>query len=174
MDFLTNGLTDPRVAAEAFPFDRPTLASERELQDSSALVGVTTDASNTDAVFALSVVNQFGLSSNSAFSADDVIRISAEIQIDPSDIGRAAELYCVVKVGDSLYAKSALGEYLLWNGDLASLPAAASKTLMSIEEIVVVDELSGMAGEFAVYVAYTTDAGVLVYNSTPMQVIVEP
>lgn len=28
-DFLQNGLTDPRVAAEAPPFDRPTLASER-------------------------------------------------------------------------------------------------------------------------------------------------
>lgn len=27
-DFLANGLTDPRVAAEEFPFDRPTLASE--------------------------------------------------------------------------------------------------------------------------------------------------
>ncbi len=28
IDFLTNALTDPRVAAEAFPFDRPTLGSE--------------------------------------------------------------------------------------------------------------------------------------------------
>lgn len=28
--FLANGLTDPRVAAEVFPFDRPRLASERE------------------------------------------------------------------------------------------------------------------------------------------------
>jgi len=27
-DFLINGLTDPRVAAEIFPFDRPTLGSE--------------------------------------------------------------------------------------------------------------------------------------------------
>ncbi len=27
-DFIANGLTDPRVAAEAFPFDRPTLGSE--------------------------------------------------------------------------------------------------------------------------------------------------
>jgi len=25
LDFLSNGLTDPRVAAESFPFDRPTL-----------------------------------------------------------------------------------------------------------------------------------------------------
>lgn len=29
IDFLVNALTDPRVAAEAFPFDRPTLFSER-------------------------------------------------------------------------------------------------------------------------------------------------
>jgi hypothetical protein len=29
LDFLSNGLTDPRVAAEEFPFDRPTLRSER-------------------------------------------------------------------------------------------------------------------------------------------------
>lgn len=28
IDFLVNGLTDPRVAAETFPFDRPTLFSE--------------------------------------------------------------------------------------------------------------------------------------------------
>ena len=28
IDFLTNALTDPRVAAEEFPFDRPTLGSE--------------------------------------------------------------------------------------------------------------------------------------------------
>jgi hypothetical protein len=27
--FLENALTDPRVAAERFPFDRPRLASER-------------------------------------------------------------------------------------------------------------------------------------------------
>ena len=29
LSLLQNGLTDPRVAAETFPFDRPRLASER-------------------------------------------------------------------------------------------------------------------------------------------------
>jgi hypothetical protein len=29
VDFLTNGLRDPRVAAQSFPFDRPTLFTER-------------------------------------------------------------------------------------------------------------------------------------------------
>ena len=27
IDFLENGLTDPRVASEQFPFDRPTLSA---------------------------------------------------------------------------------------------------------------------------------------------------
>lgn len=31
IDFLSNGLTDPRVAAEQAPFDRPSLWSERNL-----------------------------------------------------------------------------------------------------------------------------------------------
>ena len=36
VDFLTHDLTDPRVAAEAFPFDRPTLRSERAAGNSGA------------------------------------------------------------------------------------------------------------------------------------------
>jgi len=39
IEFLMNGLTDPRVAAEKFPFDRPTLSSEA---DTSAL-SINTD-----------------------------------------------------------------------------------------------------------------------------------
>jgi cytochrome c peroxidase len=37
-DFLQNGLTDPRVAAQAFPFDKPQLYSER-LADHPAMLG---------------------------------------------------------------------------------------------------------------------------------------
>ena len=36
IDFLTNALTDPRVAAETFPFDRPTLATELRVTESQA------------------------------------------------------------------------------------------------------------------------------------------
>ncbi|MEL6796568.1 MAG: cytochrome c peroxidase [Planctomycetota bacterium] len=39
-DFITNGLTDPRVANETFPFDRPTLNSERPTNP--AIIGVGT------------------------------------------------------------------------------------------------------------------------------------
>jgi cytochrome c peroxidase len=34
IDFMTDALTDPRVAAETFPFDRPTLRSERTAEGS--------------------------------------------------------------------------------------------------------------------------------------------
>ncbi len=38
-DFLMNALTDPRVASETFPFDRPTLNSERAVPNPEALAG---------------------------------------------------------------------------------------------------------------------------------------
>jgi cytochrome c peroxidase len=41
IDFLENGLTDPRVANEAFPFDRPTLASERTVGNDVPIIRVT-------------------------------------------------------------------------------------------------------------------------------------
>lgn len=39
IDFMANGLTDPRVAAETFPFDRPTLHVERPQPNPSLLGG---------------------------------------------------------------------------------------------------------------------------------------
>ncbi len=44
IDFLQNGLTDPRVAAEAFPFDRPTLYAELPTAN-PAVVGAGTAGS---------------------------------------------------------------------------------------------------------------------------------
>lgn len=41
MDFVGNALTDPRVAAEIYPFDRPTLRSERDPVGSN-LYGIAT------------------------------------------------------------------------------------------------------------------------------------
>ncbi len=45
VDFLRNGLTDPRVANETFPFDRPTLYTER-LADQPINLGGATAGSN--------------------------------------------------------------------------------------------------------------------------------
>jgi cytochrome c peroxidase len=42
--FLTEGLTDPRVRDESFPFDRPTLSTERELASWTSLAEPTASA----------------------------------------------------------------------------------------------------------------------------------
>ncbi|WP_228290820.1 cytochrome c peroxidase [Shewanella cyperi] len=47
-DFLANALTDPRVAAETFPFDRPTLGSERRHNMSSALAFMSYNIGGAD------------------------------------------------------------------------------------------------------------------------------
>jgi cytochrome c peroxidase len=41
IDFLQNGLTDPRVANETFPFDRPTLMSEQPVGNDTPEIRVT-------------------------------------------------------------------------------------------------------------------------------------
>ncbi len=53
IDFLNNGLTDPRVAAGAFPFDRPTLGSEQTAAPPAVpdgVVGSPLTAARVDAV----------------------------------------------------------------------------------------------------------------------------
>lgn len=46
IDFLTNGLTDPRVAAQQFPFDRPSLHSESPFANPSLIPGGTPGSGN--------------------------------------------------------------------------------------------------------------------------------
>ncbi|MDA0687936.1 MAG: hypothetical protein O2948_04750, partial [Proteobacteria bacterium] len=50
LDFMINGLTDPRVASESFPFDRPTLASETMTSASPvSITGINSGNTATDA-----------------------------------------------------------------------------------------------------------------------------
>ncbi len=44
IDFLTDGLTDPRVANEDYPFDRPTLHSEHASTNLDLLPGAVPGA----------------------------------------------------------------------------------------------------------------------------------
>lgn len=58
IDFLANGLTDPRVAAQQFPFDRPALHTERPFPNPSLVGGgVTGSAGIAPAMIAVSPPN---------------------------------------------------------------------------------------------------------------------
>ncbi len=45
-DFLQNGLTDPRVAAQTFPFDKPTLLGERPTETPTVIVAGNAGSGN--------------------------------------------------------------------------------------------------------------------------------
>lgn len=58
IDFLTNGLTDARVASETFPFDRPILHSERPVPNPNIVAGgVAGSGSQTPVLIAISPPN---------------------------------------------------------------------------------------------------------------------
>jgi hypothetical protein len=98
-----------------------------------------------------------------------VLAINARIEIDPTDVGRNGNIYCVIVYQGVYYAMNDSGSYQAWNGDPASLPAAHATTFGSIENISIAEQLTQTSGEFAIYIAYDTNDGVLRYNSAPIQ-----
>lgn len=62
IEFLTNGLTDPRVANETFPFDRPALYADRDVSNPSLVGGGTAGSGGqTPQMIAVSPPNMFNL-----------------------------------------------------------------------------------------------------------------
>lgn len=172
VEFLVNGLTDPRAAAETFPFDRPTLASEttsEAISVNSDIAGLSTSGASTSAKFSGSVVNTDGSNDSGVFSSSEVLAISARIELDPNDVGESGNIYCVIVYQEGFYAMNSNGSYVAWNGDPATLPAMESKVFGSIENISIAEQLTQVGGEFAIYIAYDTGDSVLRYNSTPIQ-----
>lgn len=173
VDFMANGLTDPRAAAETFPFDRPVLASERiaETTNSNAnLTGVATDSSTTAARFTGSVVSATGASSNNEFTGSDVLAINVTVSTDPADVGQNADFFCVVSIDGRPYTQRADGSYSYWDGTLETLSTVRSvSALSSVENVAVANGVTGVTGEFAIYVAYRVNGGDLRYNGEPVR-----
>ncbi len=171
VDFIANALTDPRVAAETFPFDRPTLASE----SSQSIVSNVIDAVSEDSSLTTASFNFMFTESTigNVFSQSDVVTLNAAITVDANDIGASSKLFCVVNFNGAWYAMSESGSYIAWDGSLESLPSAETRTLGAVENVSVVEGLTGLAGEFAIYLAYESSSGSLVYTASPIQFSVQ-
>lgn len=166
VEFLSNGLTDPRVAAETFPFDRPTLAGESAQVDSSNsdIRGATTSGSVTDAVFTGSVASARGV--NNSVVAGETVAINARVEIAPEDVGEEGNFYYVIRFRGELFTLDDEGNFVAWDGNPENLPVAATKSrLGTIENFSIADGVALQRGSFAVYVAYDTGDGVLRYNA---------
>lgn len=170
IEFLMNGLTDPRAAAEIFPFDRPTLGSESNsspLNINTDIAGISSTGATTTARFSGSIMSSNG--SGSSFSSSEVLAITARIEVDSNDVGENGNIYCVIVYQGAYYAINGNGSIQAWNADLAALPAMSAKTLGSIENVSIAEQLTQTPGEFAIFVAYDTHDGVLRFNSAPIQ-----
>jgi len=176
VEFLTNGLTDPRAANETFPFDRPVLASERfeQTANSGSIAAVTIDDSTTESRFSASIVSENGNREDNRFSANETLSINVAVNIDAQDRGAAADFFCVVSHQGVVYALQANGSYLPWDGTVAGLSASSSTNALSgVENIAVVQGLTGIAGEFRIHTGYRTQSSELRYNEEPIVFTVE-
>ncbi len=173
IDFLENGLTDPRVANETFPFDRPTLASE--LVDSAqSIAGVSSGSDSAAASFTITVLDGDGVVGNN-FSVTDELSIAGRIEVDPVDVGTTARLFAVIVYNGSMYALNESGNFMPWDGVESSLPALESRVLESVEIVPVLEGLVvDVAGNFQIYLAYEREGGELIYNGDPAGFSISP
>lgn len=176
VEFLNNGLTDPRAANEVFPFDRPVLASERFEQtiESERITAVSADNTGTETQFSASIVSENGSRSGNLFTADETLSINIALNIDSADRGQAADFYCVVIYDGQTFALQANGSYLPWDGSAASLsPSRSTAALSGIENVAVAQGLTGISGSFRIHVGYRTATSEIRYNEEAITFSVE-
>lgn len=176
IDFIANGLTDPRVANESFPFDRPTLASELISESAvlgATIAGATSDSSATTASFVGSVASNDGGTNRRTFSTNETLAINMQINIASADTQSSGNIYCLVSYEGAFYGLNPNGNYVPWNGNPDSLPVARFETVLGdIQQMAIVEQFTQTRGEFAVFVGYDTADGVIRYNSNPVQFVV--
>ncbi|MFK7864634.1 MAG: cytochrome-c peroxidase [Pseudohongiellaceae bacterium] len=198
VDFIANGLTDPRVAAESFPFDRPTLASEVQTNTpvtptdpepepepetdpdttegeaaASAIAGVTSNASATTASFNGTVSSNTGPNNRNRFNRQEVLSVNMQINVASEDAASTGNIYSLIRYNGTFYALNENGSYVLWNSNTPVPVARRVPSLGMIQQVAVLDRLTQLGGEFAVFVGYDAEDGVIRYNSTAIQFIVD-
>lgn len=117
------------------------------------------------------MVNDQLATSESKLIISDKINLSANIQIDASDVGQAGAFYAVILWNDSVFMmKDQNGELQPWNSNLSDLVAyRTTEQLLENESVAVLSGLGGMSGKFAVFVGYqNTQTGKIIYNPEPV------
>ena len=98
----------------------------------------------------------------------DVLSVNALLNVDSNDVGSVGEVFCVVFYNGSGYAMTLAGTYTPWDGLIENLPYARSSLLNAEENISVIEGLTGMTGEFEIYLAYENVEGEMIYTASPV------
>ncbi len=106
--------------------------------------------------------------SQSAYQTSDRVDLGVTISIAPEDVGQAGKIYVVAVYAGNLYHRRTDNTWEAFSGELTDLrPTRETAALSSSEELLLLEKLTGIAGEFQFYFAYSNFLGVLKYGSSP-------
>ncbi|MCK5354682.1 MAG: DUF2202 domain-containing protein, partial [Methyloprofundus sp.] len=146
-------------------------------------IRATADGSGgTNACFVSSLTaDEQALQSGSAINTDQAVNISYQIDVDASDVGKAADWLIVASYMPTVDAPISWfvrngRQWQTWDGKLDNLPAAmSSDELPAMQALPVFDgTLEGMAGKYSIYAGYRVDDTGLVYNTSPLRFSAQP
>ena len=118
-----------------------------------------TDGTATDSTISIGASSDGGETTDTTFTVDDEVTLTAKVYPDSDDVGKEGELYVVMRSTiDGKKTFTALnqdGNWEAWNASLKSLPAA--NYIESLEEVEDVLVYSGAitAGDRLFYVGYS-------------------
>ena len=141
---------------------------------------IRTDGTTTDSSISIGASSDNGETSNTSFTRDDEVTLTAKVYPDSADLGGEGELYVVMRStidGKKVFtALNQNGNWEAWNASLKSLPAARYvESLEALEEVLV---YSGTitAGDRLFYVGYSpfTEEGkpVITTSQSPFKITV--
>ncbi|MET0064711.1 MAG: right-handed parallel beta-helix repeat-containing protein [Candidatus Thiodiazotropha sp.] len=99
------------------------------------------------------------------FVGADRVNLSAIIQPDEADIGQSADIFVVAFYNGNRFMKDENGNWVAWTD---ALQAAETRTLKAEEYVSIVSGLTGLIGEFDIFVGYRNAQRNIVYNQTSM------
>lgn len=151
----------------AFAADLPELGSP------STLSGAVTSAR-----FFAGATRDGALTFSSSFQSHEAIDVTAEIQVEPEQIGSAGDIYILAEMSGQFFMRVGDGTYTPWDLQLNTLQAAKSTTALAAAESISilnqaslgVFELAGARLNF--YLAYSVNnvAEELFFGGTPLVV----
>lgn len=117
-----------------------------------------------------------GVNFRTAFSAQELIQIKAQMVIDPSHVGQQGSIFVLATLSNGKqYMKNSIGAFVLFNGGLANLAAYRQGPLSATEELMVIENLQGgssnLAGlDYRIFVGYSVNSAPLAiyHNSVPI------
>lgn len=128
--------------------------------------------------FAMGIGGGTVLGTGGTYSASTPLNVSATISVVPADVGVTGTVHVVAYYVDAngyygWYVMTSAG-WQAWDTNPQSVPSlGGGRILQSVETINIAQDMVGMPGAFAVYVAYKAGS-VLHYSSTPLSFVITP